>query len=275
VRSKFDEIVAFAEIDQFIDTPVKRYSSGMYVRLAFAVAAHLEPEILIVDEVLAVGDAQFQRKCLTKVKDVSSSRGRTVIIVSHTLESVAHLCARSFLLRAGHLVHDGSTRSAFDLYHRDTLPARGYHGQRRLCSGITLESLAVSTEPSTTGGPLAFDITVRSSEETTLTDLAVILVNQFAQRVAIIDLRSESGPRRLAAGTRLSCAGRVRSLPLVPGPYDVGLTVRTSGDQHDASDLARFELHPPASTPARAPYAAQYQGACVLDYEFRDSVNLE
>jgi lipopolysaccharide transport system ATP-binding protein len=275
VKSKFDEIVAFAEIDQFIDTPVKRYSSGMYVRLAFAVAAHLEPEILIVDEVLAVGDAQFQRKCLTKVKDVSSSHGRTVIIVSHTLESVAHLCARSLLLRTGNLVHDGSTQSAFDLYHQEAVPTRGLHGNRSLCSGITLEGIALIPDRAASGSQLEFEITVRATLETTLTDLAVILVNQFSQRVAIIDLRSESGPRKLAAGAILSCAGRVRNLPLVPGPYDVGLTVRTSGDQHDANGIARFELPPPAATPARDPYAAQYQGTCVLDYEFRDRVNLK
>ena len=101
VRSKFDEIVAFAEIDEFIDTPVKRYSSGMYVRLAFAVAAHLDPEILIVDEVLAVGDASFQQKCLGKMKDVSRGQGRTVLFVSHNMASVQALCGQAVLLDEG------------------------------------------------------------------------------------------------------------------------------------------------------------------------------
>ena len=106
IRSKFDEIVEFAEIEKFIDTPVKRYSSGMYVRLAFAVAAHLEPEILIVDEVLAVGDFEFQRKCLGKMKEVGTS-GRTVLFVSHNLGAVQALCQRGIWLRSGRLVCDG------------------------------------------------------------------------------------------------------------------------------------------------------------------------
>jgi lipopolysaccharide transport system ATP-binding protein len=107
IRSKFDEIVAFAEIEKFLDTPVKRYSSGMYVRLAFAVAAHLEPEILIVDEVLAVGDSQFQAKCLGKMKDVSTG-GRTVLFVSHNMGAVQSLCSRVIMLRQGSADYDGN-----------------------------------------------------------------------------------------------------------------------------------------------------------------------
>ncbi len=99
IKRKFDEIVAFSEIEKFLETPVKRYSSGMYVRLAFAVAAHLEPEILIVDEVLAVGDAQFQQKCLGKMKDVSGKDGRTVLFVSHNMAAVQRLCTRCIMLK--------------------------------------------------------------------------------------------------------------------------------------------------------------------------------
>jgi lipopolysaccharide transport system ATP-binding protein len=115
IRSKFDEIVAFAEIEKFIDTPVKRYSSGMYVRLAFAVAAHLEPEILIVDEVLAVGDVEFQRKCLGKMKDVATG-GRTVLFVSHQMGAVMNLCSRALLLEHGNLTFSGETVSVVDHY---------------------------------------------------------------------------------------------------------------------------------------------------------------
>lgn len=104
IRKKFDEIVDFAEIERFLDTPVKRYSSGMYVRLAFAVAAHLEPEILLVDEVLAVGDAQFQKKCLGKMEDVSAREGRTVLFVSHNMGAVAKLCSQAIWLRSGALL---------------------------------------------------------------------------------------------------------------------------------------------------------------------------
>lgn len=115
IRSKFDEIVAFAEVEKFLDTPVKHYSSGMYVRLAFAVAAHLEPEILIVDEVLAVGDAQFQKKCLGKMRDVSSA-GRTVLFVSHNIPAVLSLCRKGMMLRKGQCVAFGDTANVVESY---------------------------------------------------------------------------------------------------------------------------------------------------------------
>jgi len=115
IRRKFDEIVAFAEVERFLDTPVKRYSSGMYVRLAFAVAAHLEPEILIVDEVLAVGDIRFQQKCLGKMEDVSRE-GRTVLFVSHNMSTVSHLCNRGILLESGSLYVDSAAEEAIKIY---------------------------------------------------------------------------------------------------------------------------------------------------------------
>jgi lipopolysaccharide transport system ATP-binding protein len=116
IRKHFDAIVDFAEIEKFLDTPVKRYSSGMYVRLAFAVAAHLEPEILVVDEVLAVGDAQFQKKCLGKMEDVSSNEGRTILFVSHQMGVISQLCQKVMLLRNGALVEEGETRKVIDQY---------------------------------------------------------------------------------------------------------------------------------------------------------------
>jgi lipopolysaccharide transport system ATP-binding protein len=115
IRRKFDEIVAFAEVEQFLDTPVKRYSSGMYVRLAFAVAAHLEPEILVVDEVLAVGDAEFQKKCLGKMQEVSQG-GRTVLFVSHNINAIRNLCSRVLLISKGEMIQDGNPEEAFALY---------------------------------------------------------------------------------------------------------------------------------------------------------------
>jgi lipopolysaccharide transport system ATP-binding protein len=115
ITRKFDEIVAFAEVEKFLDTPVKRYSSGMYVRLAFAVAAHLEPEILIVDEVLAVGDAQFQKKCLGKMEDVAGE-GRTVIFVSHQMGSITHLCTSGIYLRQGEIVETGHINDVVERY---------------------------------------------------------------------------------------------------------------------------------------------------------------
>jgi lipopolysaccharide transport system ATP-binding protein len=121
IQSKLDEIVAFAEIDQFIDTPVKRYSSGMYVRLAFAVAAHLDPEILIVDEVLSVGDVSFQKKCLGKMENVSKSEGRTILFVSHNLTAIQNFCSKTIYLEKGKLLSQGPTSSIVEHYLTDCL----------------------------------------------------------------------------------------------------------------------------------------------------------
>ena len=120
IQRKFDEIVDFAEIEKFLDTPVKRYSSGMYVRLAFAVAAHLEPEILIIDEVLAVGDVQFQKKCLGKMEDVSTKEGRTVLFVSHSMNAVESLCSRGIVLEAGSVYADCGSQEAISAYLEKT-----------------------------------------------------------------------------------------------------------------------------------------------------------
>jgi lipopolysaccharide transport system ATP-binding protein len=116
IRSRFDEIVAFAEIEKFLDTPVKRYSSGMYMRLAFAVAAHIEPETLIVDEVLAVGDGEFQKKCLGKMQDVSKKEGRTVLFVSHNMSAVAELTQRCIYLEMGSLKAEGPSPAIIQQY---------------------------------------------------------------------------------------------------------------------------------------------------------------
>ena len=124
IRSKFDEIAAFSECEDFLDTPVKRYSSGMYVRLAFAIAAHLEPEVLLVDEVLAVGDAKFQKKCLGKMGEVSR-HGRTVLFVSHNLVAVQSLCRRAIHLRDGKLIDQGPATTVVSQYLRDVHPPDG------------------------------------------------------------------------------------------------------------------------------------------------------
>ncbi len=127
ITRKFDEIVAFAEIEKFIDTPVKRYSSGMYVRLAFAVAAHLEPEILIIDEVLAVGDQQFQKKCLGKMQDVSRREGRTVLVVSHTMPVILQLAHRCVVLEQGEVRFTGAPAKAVEIYLNETGAGTSVH----------------------------------------------------------------------------------------------------------------------------------------------------
>ncbi len=121
IAQKFDEIVAFAGIDKFLDTPVKRYSSGMYVRLAFSVAAHMEPDILLVDEVLAVGDAEFQKKCLGKMEEVTRKDGRTILFVSHNMGAIQKLCQKTAVLDQGKVIHFGDTQKAIALYSHTSI----------------------------------------------------------------------------------------------------------------------------------------------------------
>lgn len=142
IRNKFDEIVAFAEVERFLDTPVKRYSSGMYVRLAFAVAAHLEPEILVIDEVLAVGDAEFQKKCLGKMQDVAG-HGRTVLFVSHSMGVVRNLCRKGILLVGGGVHAIGDAGSVIEKYLRTSPISSGMRQDRQMPERAHIRSASV------------------------------------------------------------------------------------------------------------------------------------
>ena len=145
IARRFGEIVEFAEVERFLDTPVKRYSSGMYMRLAFSVAAHLDPDILIVDEVLAVGDASFQRKCLSKMEDVGQ-QGRTVLFVSHSMPAITRLCRRALLLHEGHILDDGPAHRVVSAYLRSglgTTAARDWPEPRRAPGNEVVRFLAV------------------------------------------------------------------------------------------------------------------------------------
>lgn len=145
IKKHFDAIVEFAEVEKFLDTPVKRYSSGMYVRLAFAVAAHLEPEILVVDEVLAVGDAQFQKKCLGKMEEVSSLHGRTILFVSHNMLAVKSLCTFGLLMTKGEITEKGPVESIIDSYlSGENLNVNSYVDIVRSSEGFTIHSIKVS-----------------------------------------------------------------------------------------------------------------------------------
>jgi len=186
IRSKFDEIVDFSGVERYIDTPVKRYSSGMYVRLAFAVAAFLEPEILIVDEVLAVGDAEFQKKCLGRMKDVSVNDGRTVLFVSHNMAAVKQLCTEGIILKNGILDFSGSTPAAIDHYNssqnsesvellslvkkkHDFLKVLDISINSFLCSPIMLEGNKIDIEMSgicSTSIEFSFEVKVYTNDNT-------------------------------------------------------------------------------------------------------------
>src|ERR1041384_323592 len=193
IARKFDEIVAFAEIEKFIDTPVKHYSSGMYMRLAFAVAAHLEPEILIVDEVLAVGDAEFQKKCLGKMGDVARG-GRTVLFVSHNMAAVEALCSSTILLETGRLLNRGSSEAILKYYLQRNTKGNAdvdliLHGGRtgkgtpvakrfRIADGDGQLTCSIST-----GSDVRFQVQVSSSESLDDVSVAVLLRDSYGQVV--------------------------------------------------------------------------------------------
>jgi lipopolysaccharide transport system ATP-binding protein len=185
IARKFDEIVAFSEIESFIDTPVKRYSSGMYVRLAFAVAAHLEPEILVVDEVLAVGDAEFQRKCLGKMQEVSRGRGRTVLFVSHNMAAVQSLCTRGVLLASGKVVCTGETGEILSRYSQQNLAAtdawnRPSHAAPR---PLQFESVQIRVDGSDSQRRLVVDIVMASTEPHRPAFVAIDILNSYGTSV--------------------------------------------------------------------------------------------
>src|SRR5208282_2130465 len=202
IKRKFDEIVAFAELEQFIDTPVKHYSSGMYVRLAFAVAAHLEPEILFVDEVLAVGDAAFQKKCLGKMGSVSR-QGRTIVFVSHNMTALQKLCTRVVWLNGGQVIDTGDPRKVIDHYLQtnavanlesvweDSLTAPG--NQRVRLRSVRVLPQTDPGEPITVHTPLRIEFIYQNHVPGTVLNVSMILNNM--EEVCIFSSFSDFSPR--------------------------------------------------------------------------------
>jgi lipopolysaccharide transport system ATP-binding protein len=203
IQRKFDEIVAFAEVEQFLDTPVKRFSSGMYVRLAFAVAAHLEPEILMIDEVLAVGDTEFQKKCLGKMDEVSRQEGRTILFVSHNLAAIAEMADRALLLDSGSVALDGPVADVIGAYlskgAKDAvyvLPAAGQRNSPQIARVEVLTSEKNGIHRF--GEPLEIKLSVRHLQPIARAYLSLQIVNQFQQAVVHafdpeLNFGSESG----------------------------------------------------------------------------------
>ncbi len=253
IRRVFDEIVAFAEIDRFLDTPVKRYSSGMYVRLAFAVAAHLNPEILLVDEVLAVGDAPFQRKCLENMATIARS-GRTVLFVSHSMAAVANLCTRGVVLRQGRISFIGTQTEALAHYLSSTYAPDVSLASRtdRRGSGV-LRFAAVRTRNSAgclvasflTGQDAVLELAYQAEPNAALPDVqvAVGIDDSLGQRVA--NLSSEVTGQRLGhlAGQAGAIWVHLPRLPLLPGRYYVTLYAAAGGQVLDwVQNAAYFDV---------------------------------
>jgi ABC-type polysaccharide/polyol phosphate transport system ATPase subunit len=182
IKKKFDEIVAFAEVEKFLDTPVKHYSSGMYMRLAFAVAAHLEPEILIVDEVLAVGDAQFQKKCLGKMQDVSQREGRTVLFVSHNMSAISELTQRCVYMEAGEIKANGATPAMVQKYLSFAAETGGVF-QSCSTQSPRVDRIEIKTsrpnQVQISGEPLEIDFTIEHGGPRKAMCFSFQLINQF------------------------------------------------------------------------------------------------
>ena len=241
IRKKFDEIVAFAEVEKFLDTPVKRYSSGMYVRLAFAVAAHLEPEILIVDEVLAVGDAEFQKKCLGKMNDVSRREGRTVLFVSHNMAAVTNLCPTVIWLDRGAIVECGATRELIDNY----LTRRGADREQFVALGdiprsqwikddrLRLQSIEwLSDVPLRHSEPVKARIRFKTRAPVPGVAVGIGFCNRDGTRLLTYNTDFQDGFRPdLSSPGEYSLDMAINSLPLSPGLYNLEIGCR-SGDAH-------------------------------------------
>lgn len=209
IKKKFDEIVAFAEVEKFLDTPVKRYSSGMYVRLAFSVAAHLEPEILIVDEVLAVGDSAFQKKCLGKMGDVATKEGRTVLFVSHSMQAIAQLTKRCILLSKGNVQFDGDTSKAVQLYlagQQEDIEARAAYQAPGNKTGNYVAWARVHTSEGEGihcwGKPITFEFALNIDKPHESLSFSFQIVSALQQPIAIFWFFSDA-PFRHEPGTHI------------------------------------------------------------------------
>lgn len=244
VRQKFDQIAKFAEIDQFLDTPVKRYSSGMYTRLAFAVAAHLEPDILVIDEVLAVGDQAFREKCLDRMNQVAQG-GRTVIFVSHQIGPLRQLCTTGLVLNKGQVAASGTIQESLDYYLRtisrkaETNVAdrndRGGSGARKL-TALRVEDPTTGSEVLTTGGQASFKFEV----DRYAPNVSVIFSIYTIQNQQVLSIQSPSVESRRddadTESTAFTCL--INELLLLPGTYRINTAVKVGKEIVDHLEYA-------------------------------------
>jgi lipopolysaccharide transport system ATP-binding protein len=272
IDAKFDEIVAFAEIERFLDTPIKRYSSGMYTRLAFAVAAHLEPEILIVDEVLAVGDTAFQRKCMGRMANVTK-QGRTVLFVSHNMAAITRLCQRALLLEGGRAVAFGSSQEVVDQYVRNSQRLEnGSLGERTDRAGnqalrfvrVGLRDTDGFTIPQAAAGQdVALALEYESRPGVHLHDVRVeiAIVGQFEERICQFSTLVTGGELFGALPSRGVMLCHIPKLPIQPGRYWVSVWCMVAGEVADhipaaetlevqVGDFFKSGLLPPADSGA-------------------------
>jgi len=252
IARQFDAIVDFSGTSQFLDTPVKRYSSGMYVRLAFAVAAHLDPEILIVDEVLAVGDAEFQKKCMGKMKDVANT-GRTVLFVSHNINAVVSLCTKAIVLKNGSLLAYGNVETALDAYLSHGIPKNFMdlreHPNRRLTHKPYFEAIQIAdyegkpTAAFAPGDVVRLKINLKTSALLESPKIGLGVNNMRGERIfAVANFLSDSELRGLSGSETVQCRFVLPNLS--PGTYSFDLSLTDSAYNHldEVPGAALFEV---------------------------------
>ena len=250
IDARFDAIVAFAEIEKFLDTPVKRYSSGMYVRLAFAVAAHLEPEILIVDEVLAVGDAEFQKRCLGKMKEISSGGGRTVLFVSHNMAAVRSLCSRGVLLKNGAVTLRGSAEEVVNEYligdRMNGATTLRFKAPSSARIWMTDASLLVDDEPSVVapmGSTLRLSIGFDTATPLRHPRFGYVLQTAGGDRILNSNNRYQPSPAFVDATARGTIECDLGVPPLMPGRYSLSFWLGDMAqDHHIETEALTFDV---------------------------------
>lgn len=272
IQRKFDEIVDFSGVERYIDTPVKRYSSGMYVRLAFAVAAHLEPDILIVDEVLAVGDAEFQKKAIGKMKDVSNKGGRTVLYVSHNLNSIALLCNKGILIETGQMKSIGEIENVITLYNAsdnknitDLFEIRNENKKVWLSKFEMIEQLNHSSIIETFM-PVAIKLGFESVKEYKNVNIGVGLNDLNGVRIFTLFSKSFIKSYSLESGyNEVVCY--LDSLPLKPGNYFIEISIASDLELLDYYDYGlQVEIKIPSIT--RMYFPSSTQGSICLNQKW-------
>lgn len=264
IKQKFDEIVDFSGVEKFLDTPVKHYSSGMKVRLAFSVAAHLEPEILIVDEVLAVGDAEFQKKCLGKMDQVSKNEGRTVVFVSHNMGAVQTLCNTGILLSGGKIKVYESASEAISFYLR---PKNEYSANITtiLNDLVKIEYFKISKNSVTYNEIFTIEFKISSKVHNSITDLALLFYNDINERVAIIDFRNNRINLVSENNKEIITRVRIDGCRFMEGNYSVGLFLSSMAFHGESLDLGQFTVQSERKHVAR--YEQQYRGYVEMKYD--------
>ena len=230
IRAKFDEIVAFAEVDRFLDTPVKHYSSGMYVRLAFAVAAHLEPEILIVDEVLAVGDAAFQKKCLGKMREVAHGGGRTVLFVSHNSAALLNVCQHGIWLDKGRVVQTGPIGDVLAKYHSVGSTMEASYTPSRTRASITSITVA---QNALARGDLEFSVSFVSPKPLTPPIVGITVYNKLGQPLCGANTRMSEAQWNAPPAREGTVTAKISSAPLRTDSYRISVWLGDAERDHD------------------------------------------